>query len=367
MKILLRKVEYSRENQFSWLDEEVETFRCYRQDISDTFLHSYEVLHEQMLHVMTESLEEAFVLIQSDYTNWPKLEACLYGFYSAAEVTSSNENRYTPRLMQILNEIPYERLNDKVFGTALDTIGAFGEWFRENTTYLPAATALLVRGLNSSVAQQATLGLKDLCRECQIQMRPFAESLLEACQQSLQNGRLRNAEAVRLMFSIGRMMSLLPAERMQVCLDTIVAPFFQDLQAVVQVNELTPEAEERLTSRLKMITSLFMSLNVKGLEDDGHQDVLDGNRLQPVLIVMQNTIGLFRAISDRWMGNKRVAEEICDPLKHALVNLQDDFKPMLQELYYITIKAIQGKGIIQGIGITSLVIIDDNFCELKYE
>lgn len=84
------------------------------------------------------------------------------------------------------------------------------------------------------MASQATLGLKDLCRECQLQMKIYAEPLLHACQQSLQGGRLKNSECVRLMFSIGKLISMMPPEKILPCLDLMVSPCFEELQQMVQ-------------------------------------------------------------------------------------------------------------------------------------
>lgn len=88
------------------------------------------------------------------------------------------------------------------------------------------------------MASQATLGLKDLCRECQLQMRSYAEPLLNACQQSLLSGRLKNSESVRLMFSIGKIMSMLPPDKIPICLDSMVSPCFQELQTITQARQV---------------------------------------------------------------------------------------------------------------------------------
>lgn len=111
--------------------------------------------------------------------------------------------------------------------------GAYCEWFRENPEYLPSVIALLVRGLNSTQAAQATLGLKDICRECQTQMKAYAQPLLSACEQSLLGGRLKHSECVRLMFSIGKLMSMLPEERILPSLDSMVSPCFEELQEIL--------------------------------------------------------------------------------------------------------------------------------------
>lgn len=50
-------------------------------------------------------------------------EACIYAFCSIAEHIDSYERKSTPKLMNVLHEIPYENLSDKILGTALETIG----------------------------------------------------------------------------------------------------------------------------------------------------------------------------------------------------------------------------------------------------
>lgn len=135
--------------------------------------------------------------------------------------------------MKVLNQIPYETLCDQILGTALEAIGAYCEWFRENPEYLPSCIELLVRGLSSTQAPQATLGLKDICRECQPELKAYAQPLLHACEQSLLSGRLKHAECVRLMFSIGKLMSMLPEAQILPSLDTVVSPCFEELQAIL--------------------------------------------------------------------------------------------------------------------------------------
>lgn len=113
-------------------------------------------------------------------------------------------------------------------------IGAYSEWLKENTTYIPHAIRVLVVGLNSNQTAQATLGLKDLCRECQVHLKPYAEPLLQACLQAINNGHLINADEVRLMYSIGKLMSMLSPSDVLRWLDIVVSPCFSELQSLVQ-------------------------------------------------------------------------------------------------------------------------------------
>lgn len=136
--------------------------------------------------------------------------------------------------MRILSEIPYDKMNDKLLGCALEAVGAYCLWFKRNNNYIALAIDLLVKGLNSNMSSQATLGLKDICRDCQLELKPYVEPLLDACQASLQSGHLKNSECVRLMFSVGKLMSMLSASKIPSYLDTIVSPCFEELQIICQ-------------------------------------------------------------------------------------------------------------------------------------
>lgn len=120
--------------------------------------------------------------------------------------------------------------------------GAYSEWFKDNPTYIPQAIRVLVVGLNSNQTAQASLGLKDLCRECQLHLKPYAEPLLQACLQAINNGHMINSDEVRLMYSIGKLMSMLPPEDVLRWLDIVVSPCFSELQSLVQSQTVSDDA-----------------------------------------------------------------------------------------------------------------------------
>lgn len=65
-------------------------------------------------------------------------------------------------------------------------------------------------------------------------MKSYAEPLLHACQQSLASGRLKNQESVRLMYSVGKILSVLQYEKIPHFLNLMVAPCFEELQQLTQ-------------------------------------------------------------------------------------------------------------------------------------
>lgn len=120
-------------------------------------------------------------------------------------------------------------------------LGVYSEWFKENPCYMPNAIHVLAIGLSSAETSQASLGLKDICRECQIHLKPYAEPLLQACLQSIKNGRMENPDEVRLMYSIGKLMSMLESEGIYRWLDIFVSPCFAELQTLVQSQAVSSE------------------------------------------------------------------------------------------------------------------------------
>ncbi|KAH8295021.1 hypothetical protein KR018_005942 [Drosophila ironensis] len=335
--ILVRKAEQPDEKSLDkWNSDDLECFRCYRQDISDTFMYCYDVLHGYILEILAAMLDDALADLQRHPTHWTKLEACIFAFQSVAEHFGGEESRQIPRLMRILTEIPYEKMNVKLLGTALETIGSYCNWLMENPAYIPAAINLLVRGLNSSMSAQATLGLKELCRDCQLQLKPFAEPLLNACHATLITGRMKNSDSVRLMFSIGKLMSLLPPHLIPKYLDIIVSPCFEELSIICEANAKTPGARIRTIFRLNMISTLFSVLNTD-LDDETKDPAI----MQPVLLVMQRTMPIFRRIADIWVEEIDVLEAACSAMRHAIMNLRSSFQPMLQDLCLFIVASFQ--------------------------
>lgn len=106
----------------NWSLDDRETFRCYRQDIADTFMYCYNVLNLELLDILSTQLSEALQKCNSNGNSWNEIETCLHAFSAVAE-SIEWENLYLPKLMGVLKEIPYGQLHTKVFTSALETVG----------------------------------------------------------------------------------------------------------------------------------------------------------------------------------------------------------------------------------------------------
>lgn len=110
----------------NWSSDDRETFRCYRQDIADTFMYCYNVLNLEMLDILSTQLNDALQKCNVNGTingnSWSEIETCLHAFSAVAE-SIEWENLYLPKLMTVLKEIPYAQLHSRVLNSALDTVG----------------------------------------------------------------------------------------------------------------------------------------------------------------------------------------------------------------------------------------------------
>ncbi|XP_058819586.1 importin-13 [Topomyia yanbarensis] len=345
VKVLIRKSQLPNEKAMhKWNSDDLETFRCYRQDIGDTLLSCHDVLNDIMLDVLSEALDESILYLNYDPQNtdsWPLLEATIHAYCSIAQKIEYAEYPQVVKLLKVLNDIPYEKYSDKLLGMALETAGAYSDWISDNPKYLPSAIELLVKGLSSTQASQATLGLKDLTSECQKEMAPFALPLLDACRAALQGGHLKNSEMIRLMYTVGNIMSVISYENIIQYLDIMVSPCFEELQQNVQNQDKSDAAKGRVILRLEMISKLFSSLNTRKLnitqrteKDEDLQLVppQSPQPVQPILLILEKTMGLLKNLCTLWIHDESVIETLCKALQQALTNLMDDIKPLLNDM-----------------------------------
>lgn len=64
-------------------------------------------------------------------------EACIYAIYSIAEHIESDERTGLPKFIMILSEIPYDKLHEKLLGTALDSIGKILATYLSHSPFKP--------------------------------------------------------------------------------------------------------------------------------------------------------------------------------------------------------------------------------------
>lgn len=130
-----------------------------------------------------------------------------------------------------------------------------------------------------------------------------------------------------------------------------------------------------------MISTLFSSLNTKLTESEDNEAQSSSEqkeaRQQPVLIIIQQTMPIFKEIATLWFNEISVIEVnihfhqnlslssrtitffdsqgLCSCLKYAITNLMDDFEPMLSELCNLIVTILQSKCVSPAIDIAKTV------------
>jgi hypothetical protein len=330
--IMLRKSMYPLQEDGDWSLDDKEVFRCYRQDIADTFIYCYNVLNLEMLDILNSKLAEA--LHKNNTTGvpptiqWNEVETCLHAFGAIAE-SIELENLYLPKLMMTIKEIPFRDLHKRVMASALETVGSYSDWITEHPEMLENVLPLVISALDKpEVATSATMALKDLTHSCQKYLLPYADHILIAAQSALQGGALKLAECSRLMFSIGKVLSILPVPRIMEYLNIILAPSFKEMQELLNV-EPSPAVKTSLITRLKVLSSLFNSLCVK----KSQTQIME----QPTVLVMQNTMPLYKVIGEKYGRSSDVMEELSILFKYVVTTLLEDCTPLINDILQLVV------------------------------
>lgn len=81
--------------------------------------------------------------------------------------------------------------------------------------------------------------------------------------------------------------------------------------------QLTEPNKARTIFRLNMISTLFTSLNIKVKSDSDGEDKpepnVEPNVQQPVLMIMQKTMPIFKEVATMWINEIKVIEVIVSP------------------------------------------------------
>ena len=105
---------------------------------------------------------------------------------------------------------------------------------------LPHVTPIVLTALSSpEIALYATMALKDMSRDCAEGMKPYSEEIITACHNALKSGNLKHGECVRLMYPIGKMLSLLPPPTILPKLEPILTPYLREMQVKTNVVHVT--------------------------------------------------------------------------------------------------------------------------------
>lgn len=236
--------------------EERELFRCYRQDVVDTLDYCYKVLGTDLLALLGQKMSREDLA-------WTDIESTLHAFKALSESIGTEEYCYIPALINlILVRIPYHLYPEEVLTCACSTLGAYAEWIGEHPEpWLEKVLHLVTQGLNrgSMTSQFASMALKDLIRECESHLVPYAPSVLHTISQTLPNVEPGGREGLRLMYAAGKLLNILPTmEEQLVHLEATLGLCVMRLKELLDQPLFT--ARVGVTNYLKMATTFLTTI-----------------------------------------------------------------------------------------------------------
>ncbi|XP_050436446.1 importin-13 [Adelges cooleyi] len=264
-QVLIKKVAYPK-NLDTWTPDERELFRCYRQDISDTFTYCYFILQTEMLDVLLTIYKQVTCNAKTAISQWQTVEACLYAFTAIAEPLQNHEDHpHIEQLISSLGTLPYEQIDKKAAISAMDTIGAYYYWMETHPSYLDLVVPLLMMGLhNSNMFSSASIALRDIAKECRQSIAPYNNVILTTSMTVLkQVDKLK--EELRLIYTIGVILSSMPFPDGKQSLDMFINPSLDVMKSILAIEDSNECIKHRpeLQKRIKVLGSLVSAIDQK--------------------------------------------------------------------------------------------------------
>ena len=374
MNTLIKKVQYPPDQTYEqeWTNEDKESFRCYRQDIGDTFMYCYNMLRSSMLSILMNHFSLSVLQLSSDLQQmqsnslmnhqhlqmttdkpWQHLEAVIFAFTSISENIDATENIHINNLFESLAQIPLAQIAaPRLTASIMEMFGAYYEWIYNHPEFLPKVLSLLVLGLKSDhiAIVSATMALKDITRECQTLILPYANQLLIACEECLRpESNLKPKEKSRLMCTIGQVLSITPIDVTMNYLNIILPPLLQGLSLDPQQAASTSFSQKNsILHHISMLTMLFTTLDPELKQsdpEDGGSDLvcqrykskaMNGNSKfaapHPTLPIFQEVLPRLIQIATKYINEESIIEAFSDCVKKALFNLLDHAKPLIVDI-----------------------------------
>ena len=204
---------------------------------------------------------------------------------------------------------------------------------------LPHVTPIVLSALHSpEIALYATMALKDMSRDCAEGMKPYGEEILVACDNALKSGQLKYSECVRLMYPMGKMLSLLPPDSILPRLEPILTPYLREMQEAIG-QPANPQTKAKITFHLKILMTLFQTLDIRRRDDDqaeAQQTNLD--HAQPISVIFPQIYPLLKRVAEVWIKDADVIDTLCTVLKQVVSTLLDDIKPFCQDIIMLILQ-----------------------------
>ncbi|XP_073976588.1 importin-13-like protein cdm [Rhodnius prolixus] len=314
---------------------ETELLRIYRQDITDTIVCCYYMTRDYLIELLTETMSAAQtwqdaeavieIVISLAETTWPCSEDLSSG--SQFDTCIDTAESTTSKLTRLLVSVPPRLVNKRLINSINHAIGAYAEWWSTQRDVLGQLIPTLVASIqNPETSTSATMALKDITRECTTTILPYAEDLLNSCQDALSKGRLKQVECLRLMYSIGRLLSILPYGIMLARLEPLVNSYTSDIERLL-TEPLSTQGKSAVLLRLRMLgticSSLYLGENVKADP--------------PTLLTLTRILPVLNQVTNQHSNDPSIVQEVCSCLKSSVLSLMERSESVLEPIVNITL------------------------------
>jgi hypothetical protein len=357
IQTLLVKVQFPSDAIYEteWHADDKESFRCYRQDIGDTFMYCYNMLRSSVMSSLQSAFHEALANMINLTNNtassitvtmsvWQPLEAVIFALTSVAEnITGETEEECLTAIFDSLAMIPFS-MSEKLLASTMEFIGSYCEWIFHHPLVLPRVLNLVLQGLKGSFPSTtvaSTMALKDLTRECQLLIEPFAPLILIACRDGLSDSSsLKAKDKARLVCCIGQVLSVLPNDIILSYLNELFPPMIDRLNTCIQDSH--PDrvfvVRNESVNQLNMIAMIFSSLDLEirksMINESRPQDILQNER-NPLFPVFQQILPILAEAGVKWINDESVMESLSECIKKAVLCLLDEVKPVVPSLLHL--------------------------------
>ena len=211
---------------------------------------------------------------------------------------------------------------------------------------LPHVAPIVTSALqNPDLALCATMALKDMCRDCADGMKPYAQEVIDACDAALKSNQLKTGECVRLTYSVGKMLSLMPPEQILPRLEPILSPYLAELQSIAG-QEATPQLKPRVDFILKLLTTLFQSLEFQPNKGEGEQEMTEAQKQEfqkqnPVFVLFPQIYPLLKQVAEKWIRDADIIETMCNLLKQCVTTLMDGIRPFTNDMVMLLVQCYE--------------------------
>jgi hypothetical protein len=203
----------------SWDEDNVDSWKFFRDNISDLFASVNEVPQTHLLHSMA-----ALAITVLSEKKWLYLEAVLFSINSISDsVALSDENIQALSALvgsSMFNDISSDNFEipNKLKRTAMVFVDRYSSFIKTHPVFLPPVLTFLFTILATTPADKVRLAdasarsLEGLCSSCRKALTPHLDELLQQCPQALSGPSANNYQKEKVMAALASIIQALLTE-----------------------------------------------------------------------------------------------------------------------------------------------------------